>query len=136
MSPKLSPNDMEFLDLRMRELGEALRRGLEEKLGAQLAKVESALYDRIDAVETALVETSVGGPLAGGQAPIAAGIDFPRGAPGGGADPAETALAMCRSQGARLAMLEESFARICNLVGRQDQELEMLREELRNHRKG
>jgi len=131
MSEKLSAENMEFLDMRMRELGEALRCGLEEKLRAKLADLEGSVLDRLDALESALAATAARGGSSQKTMPPAAGMGFPPGIFGGGDDPADSALNMCRSQGARLAMLEESFARICNLVGRMDQELEMLREEVR-----
>lgn len=136
MSPKLSPKDMEFIDMRMRELGAAQRRGLEEKLDARLAGLEAALGDRIDALETAVSEAAGGDPAAPGHTPPGPGRHAAPGTPDAGAGQAESALALCRSQGARLALLEESFARICNLVGRLDQELEMLREEVRGAPKG
>jgi hypothetical protein len=130
MNQKLTAENKEFIDKRMREFGEALERRLEEECSAKLAKLEAAFLDRLGVLEADLAaKPAEDGPTAG-QTLFGAGMGAPLGIHSGGADQAENALALCRSQGARLSLLEESFARICNHVGRLDMELELLQDEV------
>jgi hypothetical protein len=145
MKGEFSDEGMEFLDMRMRVHCEALRQRLEEEFGARLAKLESLFFDQLEAIEATLAAQpksqgqatpsasppGMGYPFAG--AGVGMGFSLP---PQGGGAGEPNALDMCRSLTARLSLLEESFARICNVIGRTDQELEMLREDIRNKGKG
>lgn len=86
-----------------------------QRPAASLATSGDPANDRFDQLEGVLREG-----LAGIQAFMAA---MPGASPGAGAGGAGGQGASLHTLGARLALLEESFARICTVVGRLEQEV-------------
>jgi hypothetical protein len=87
---------------------------------------ETVSAQRLDRLEALLLERMAG--IADSVAQIKTG-GGPKDAVGGEAGGPSTALAnQCHTLGARLSLLEESFARICNVLGRLEQEFQAFKD--------
>ncbi len=82
--------------------------------------VRKASHARLDRLETLLLERMAG---------IASSIAELKTGGGAGTDLAN----QCHTLSARLSLLEDNFARICNVVGRLDQEVQALKSAAANH---
>ncbi len=78
---------------------------------ARLDRLETLLLDRMAGIASSIAELRTGGGAA-------------------------TDLAnQCHTLSARLSLLEDNFARMCNVVGRLDQEVQALKSEAASHKR-